>query len=76
MVTLRKNRKIISPSVSLDVAAYLKFLPTCKINASQEVDDAVKATPGFKKFIKNQNEETLEGIGWESLFTGYRSAGG
>lgn len=59
-----KSRKIISPSVSFEVAAYLKHLPTVGINASQEVDDAVRATAGYEKWLKERNEKTLKDIGW------------
>lgn len=56
MTTYRKNRKIFPASVSLDVRDYLKSLVQRGINASQEVDDAVKAMPGFKQFMKEKEK--------------------
>jgi len=60
MAKPRKNRFIISPSVSLEVMEYLKDLSRQSMNASQEVDDAVRALKGFKQYIKEQDEKSSD----------------
>jgi len=56
MPATKRTRKTFPASVSLDVHKYLTSLVRQKMNASQEVDCAVKATPGFKKFMKEKSE--------------------
>ena len=52
----RKNRVKKNVSVSVDVDSYLKELVQRKINASEAIDQAVKATPEFKKFMKEKKD--------------------
>ena len=53
MATPKRNRVLITPSVSLEVAAYQKYLVRIGVNASREANDAIEATAGFKEYMKN-----------------------
>lgn len=57
-MTPKKNTKTISASVDLEVATYLDYVKACGMKRSLEVNKALRRSPGFKKFIKEQNEET------------------
>jgi len=52
----KKRVRIGSLTVSEDSADYLKHLKDNGFNASQEVDDAIRTSSGFKAYIKEKNK--------------------